>query len=238
MINIIKNLFESHEYICQEVGQGNLYSKIESTNKKEFWFVTEEENLDNIISNQNEILKMCTDVNDADELVKNISMLILWNTGGELDLKIMKKKMMPVEEDPYYFKKHVLYFSSDECTKLMEEIDDQNVTDFVIEKIPLSEVFSEYKSNPRSQNWYELLYRIAIKLPFISINIDAGSGIESLEENINEKLAADTENRLKNLNDKFFELYEEMSIDDLNIKEATEVITDLLPSLEKEDNGN
>jgi hypothetical protein len=35
-----------------------------------------------------------------------------------------------------------------------------------------------------------------------------------------------------------FELYEEMTIDELKIKEATELITDLMPSLEEQDNGN
>ena len=238
MINIIKNLFESYEYTCQAVGEGNLFSKIESTNKHEFWFVIEEENLDTILSNQDEILKMCIDINDADELVKNISMLVLWKTGGVLDFKVMKKKIMPIEEDPYYFKKHVLYFSLEEYSKLIEEIDGQNVTDFVREKIPMTEIFLEYKLNPRSQNWYELLYRIAIKLPFISINIDTNAGIESLEENINEKLTEHTDNCLQNLNNKIFELYEEMSIDDLKSIEATELITNLLPSLTEENNGN
>jgi hypothetical protein len=204
MINIIKNLFESHEYVCQEAGKGNLFSKVESTNKKDFWFVVEEENLDTVLNNQDEILELCSSINDADELVKNISMLILWNTGGRLEYKVMKKKIMPVEEDPYYFKKHVLYFSSNEYTRLMEEISDKNVTDFIAETIPKSVIFKEYKLNPNSQNWHELLYRLVMKLPFISINIDTSAGIESLEENINGKLAENTTNLLKNLNDNVY----------------------------------
>lgn len=238
MVNIIKSLFESYEYVCQEVGQGNLFSKIEATNKKDFWYVVVEENLDTLLNNQDEILKLCSDMNDSDELVKNISMLILWNTGGRLDYKVMKKKIMPIEEDPYYFKKHVLYFSLDEYTRLIEEVSNRNITDFIKETIPKSEVFKEYKLNPHSQNWHELLYRMAMKLPFISINIDTSAGIESLEENINRRLTAHTSNRLKNLNDKVFELYEEISIEELKIIDTTELINNLIPSIEEQDNGN
>ena len=134
------------------------------------------------IYKQSELFDTCKQVNKNSALDKNISMLVLWETGGDLDIGEMKKKIMMVEEDPYFFKKHVLYFSSEEYDSLKTALGKESLHNFLQKNIALQDVFVKYKENPLSQGWRPLLYRIAIKIPFIDIDIGSSDGLTSLFE--------------------------------------------------------
>lgn len=56
------------------------------------------------------------------------------------------------------------------------------------ESITTPSTFAEYKSNYLEGGWQSLLYRIAIKLPFIAVNSSGNSDLASLERNIREKI--------------------------------------------------
>ena len=238
MINIVSDLFEHDNYQKLEIEEGILFFKEEDI-KKDFWFVIEESDLNLIEDKQSEILKNCIDGLDSIDLNKNVSMLIIWNTGGDLPFKEMKKQLMQVEENPYYFKKHVLYYSPSELEQLYQEISDSTINDFFLSNITNEENFKAYKENPMQGSWRELFYRIIIKLPFIHVNIDTSTNIESLQQIIENKLESNSENSIKELNDKIFELYSDIANDKIKVIDVSSVVNELLVVLEEgESNGN
>ncbi len=234
MYDLIKELFESCEYSYQESDNKLLFSRTEEDIKKDFWLVVQLDNMDELIETQIEWLEQCKQINNAEELEKNISMLILWNTGGVQEFTEMKKKIMPIEEDPYFFKKHILYFSTTELSQLVEVVGEENLVEFINEKIPANNTFSTFKNNPQGQTWQSLLYRIAIKLPFLDIQINDEENLESLFEKNNQKIEGHTDNLLSVLNNKIFELYDEISLDELREKDIVELVEDLVPVLSEE----
>lgn len=226
MLNIVQNLFESNDYNSQIVEDGILFSKIDLSNKIDYWFVINKNDINSLIEEEQEIFFLkCKEINNF-ELKKNISMLIVWNTGGRLDFVNMKKQIMPIEEDPNYFKKHVLYYSPNELEEIYTQISSVNINDFFLNNLSDESIFAAYKANPVQGSWRELFYRLVIKLPFIKIDIDSTLDIESLQQTINNKL--ETDNTLVHLNAKVFELYEELDHDAILHKDVSEIIDDLL----------
>ena len=130
MLNIICDLFELYNYDKIDLEQGFLFSHPNDSEKKDFWIVIEEDDLSSVVLRQSDILNDCKIKYESNDLEKNASLLILWNTTGELELSEMKKLIMPIEENPYYFKKHVLYYSHSELEEFNSKLEDNNLSDF------------------------------------------------------------------------------------------------------------
>lgn len=233
MLSIVQNLFEANDYNSQNVEDGILFSKTVSSNKIDYWLVINRNDINSIIEEEQESFFLkCKEINNV-ELKKNISMLIIWNTGGELDFVNMKKRIMPIEENPYFFKKHVLYYSPNELEEINVQISGININDFFLNNISNESIFAAYKANPVQGSWRELFYRLVIKLPFIKVNIDSTLDIESLQQTINNQLEINNTNRLVDLNAMVFELYEELTLDVINHKDVLEIVNDLLVAQEE-----
>ena len=233
MVELIKELFEAHEYTSYNIDGGTLFSTNKESDKKDFWLVIQDIDLDLLLERQEDLLEQCKKVNNAPELEKNISMLILWNKGEE-EFSHMKKKILPIEEDPYYFKKHILYFSSIELEKFQDEIAENNLREFVDEQLVDYETFKRFKDNPQAQNWESLLYRFAIKLPFIKIDIEENEDLGSLFTQNSDRIQNHTDTILSNLDSTIFDLYGDSSLDELNELEVMEILKSLTPSLVEE----
>lgn len=238
MLNIICDLFELYNYEKIDLEQGFLFSHPNDSEKKDFWIVIEEDDLSSVVLRQSDMLNDCKIKYESNDLEKNASLLILWNTTGELELSEMKKLIMPIEENPYYFKKHVLYYSPSELEEFNSKLEDNNLSDFFSSNITNEETFRDYKENPLQGSWRELFYRVTIKLPFINININTSSNIESLQHIINNKLENNNDNRLIHLNNHLFELYEDLTIEQIGSKEPSEIIDSLFEITEGDTDGN
>lgn len=238
MLNIICDLFELYNYEKIDLEQGFLFSHPNDSEKKDFWIVIEEDDLSSVVLRQSDILNDCKIKYESNDLEKNASLLILWNTTGELELSEMKKLIMPIEENPYYFKKHVLYYSPSELEEFNSKLEDNNLSNFFSSNITNEETFRDYKENPLQGSWRELFYRVTIKLPFINININTSSNIESLQHIINNKLENNNDNRLIHLNNHLFELYEDLTIEQIGSKEPSEIIDSLFEITEGDTDGN
>lgn len=238
MLNIISSLFEIYNYEKIDLEQGFLFSYPNNSEKKDFWIVIEEDELSSVVSRQSDILNDCKIKLESNDLEKNASLLILWNTTGELELLEMKKQIMPIEENPYYFKKHILYYSPNELEEFMDKLNGNNINDFFSSNIANEGTFRDYKSNPLQGSWRELFYRIVIKLPFININIDSSSDIESLQHTITNKLQNNQDHQLINLNEQIFELYGNLTLEEIGSKDTSEIIDSLFEITEGATNGN
>ena len=225
MFSIICDLFISYGFLATEAGSAKLFSMNETDGKNSFWLVVQESDLDSLLEKQPTLFSTCTEVCQHPSLEKNLSMLVLWDTGGNLEIGTMKRKVMAVEEDPYFFKKYVLYFSSSERDALNAEVDNQKFNDFLKTNIASQDIFTQYKENPMSQSWQSLIYRISIKIPFIEINIDASEGLSSLFEKNQEKIEAES---LTSWDHLFFEKYDSKTTEEMKEIDAKKILSEVL----------
>jgi hypothetical protein len=157
-------------------------------------------------------------------------MVVLWNTGGNIDLRDMKRKVMAIEEDPYFFKKYVLYFSPKERTALYETIGTYSLYEFLKEKIISQDVFSQYRKDALSQSWHALLFRIAIKLPFVPIDIPQTDGLKSLFNENKMKIEQSSDKELHIFDQIISEKYKSKTIDDIKAMEPKAILSELVKS--------
>lgn len=232
MFNLIDELFNSYGLIGTEVSNGRLYSFNDSSMRTAFWLVTQENDLRSILGKQSNLFDTCSKVCQKPALDKNIYMLVLWNTGGNKDLGEMKNSIMSVEEDPYYFKKNVLYFSDTELESLKNVMGVQSIAVFLRKQIVLPEIFAEYRSRSIEQIWQSLLYRIAIKIPFVEIKAEKTEDMDLLFKSNRVEL----ENAgLLEFEESFFNILNNCDTSKLEPKEFLEK---LLPTLGGVDNGD
>lgn len=184
MQNLIEQLLES-EGLMRKFSTDLALYEYNSTGKTNYWLVIHGEP---IITPeiQAEWLSKCKNATANPALEKNINLLIVWNTDSS---KVLASKLVHhIEEDSYFFKKHVLPYTTEEFEALRQQIDTQGFATVFRESITTPNTFTEYKSNYLEGGWQSLLYRLAIKLPFIAVNSSGNSDLASLERNIREKI--------------------------------------------------
>jgi hypothetical protein len=186
MKTIIKSLFEYHEFTSLELEFGILYSKKEETNIKSYWLIVEVDELDNVLSNQDEWFDKCKEKITDMDFDKNTYLLVL---SKRKHFAIQKNEILHIEEDPFQFKKQVLLYTEETVQNLKLNCD---ITDpkTILELISSETVFNAYKANFLTYNWENLLYHIAHKLPFLNINIDTNQNLGNLVIKNNKELFA------------------------------------------------
>lgn len=234
MNELIAQLFEAYGYTNAPIGNYTLFKSNAQSRKTDFWLVVTAEQLSSIRASQASLFEECSQIETSPELDKNLSMLILWDTGVNLQLHTMKKQLIAIEEDPYFFKKHVLYFSNVELTELQMQIDGQPITEFFNNYIPSQEAFQTYKNNSMIQSWQALMYRMAMKVPFININVNENESLESLFSQNQAALSAHTDDSLDGFNEALFSI----DLDDLDDIGAEVLLTRLSPLVEESEDGN
>ncbi|MDD2829235.1 MAG: hypothetical protein PHW18_06640 [Sulfuricurvum sp.] len=234
MINLINQLFETKGYIATYIDEMLFFKTLEESHKIDFWLVISIEQLSQILELQSNFFEQCKAIGQTAELDKNLSMLILWKTDETTEMNLMKKQIVSLEEDPYFFKKHVLYFSDVELTDLQRQRDGRCITEFFNEYIPSHDAFLTYKNNSMTQSWQALMYRIAMKVPFVHINVNENESLESLFEQNQAVLLAHSDRSLVSFHEAFFSV----DLDDLDDIDTELLLTKLSPLLEESENGN
>lgn len=235
MLEIINKIFEINKFTRQEIQNGYLYFCDESSNKEAFWLVLEEKEIEKLIEKQSELFDACKKVCLSPALDKNISILILWNTGGKIEIQKMKEHIISVEEDQYYFKKYVLYFSDEELQDLKSKLGNASISGFMQEQLVSPNTFAKYKEDSinQSQTWQTLLYRIAMKLPFIKVEVEKKEELASLFTNNDAELNKKT--GLLEFKENFFNKFLNL---DVTKMDSEEWFKKLLPLLEESNYGN
>jgi hypothetical protein len=176
MKTIIKSLFDYHSFTSLELDFGILYSKKKETNIKSYWLIVEVDELNKVLSSQDEWFDKCKEkVNDLD-FDKNTYLLVL---SKRKDFDQQKNEILHLEEDPFQFKKQVLLYTEETVQNLKDKCDLTNPKT-ILELIINEDVFKSYKENFLTYNWENLLYHIAHKIPFLNINVDTNQNLENL----------------------------------------------------------
>ncbi|MDW5499144.1 ABC-three component system middle component 1 [Pseudomonas lundensis] len=167
MLNeFIKQAIEEHHFIeiesesdeisffKKEIGELRRYIITYRTDKLE----------DATILNELIINNTPTGLLEAPAFAKNTDLIIIFQLNKLSNYKQYEKHIFDVEENAYYFKKYVLYYSSEE-NKLISGKNFNNI------KAVLSdhEEFSSYKADPSRPSLYNMAARIFIKLPFLEM---------------------------------------------------------------------
>lgn len=179
MLDIVKNIFEIHNFEPLQKEEFILFRPIDHSYKT-YWVVIKERP-DVLLESQHELLSICKKRLPDPALDKNTNILCLWNVTN-----INKKCISLVhkaEDDSYFFKKHVLYYTTQERNNLLEHISEFTLETILKKKVIDSEIFEQYKLNINSESWHSLLYRLCIKLNFVSFDQFDSEDIENLMEN-------------------------------------------------------
>lgn len=184
MQNLIEQLFAS-EGMTRKTDTDLALYEYSNAGKKNYWLVM---HCEPVITPkfQAKWLNECKNVTVDPALEKNINLLIAWNT--DRNNVLSSKLVHHAEEDCYFFKKHVLPYTSEELDSLQQQIVTQGFETVFRQLITTPSTFTEYKSHYLEGGWQSLLYRLAIKLPFIEVNSSGSSDLASLERNIREKI--------------------------------------------------
>lgn len=101
---------------------------------------------------------------------KNCDLICIHRLNVLAEFKDHEEEIFAIEEDPYFFKKYVLYYSHAEESAL---------TDFTYEKlvsvIADKKEFLNYKENPLVATQYSFASKIFIKLPFLVLPSHQGN---------------------------------------------------------------
>lgn len=182
MISIINNIISSNGYQLVDIELTDnkqnifLFSPISNSQKEEYFITIQlnEQSNDSAI----ELLEdRAEDLFEAIKnsgkvepyFIKNCTMLICHE-----DSLIQRETIFLIEEDAYNFKKNVITYSNNELNDLEKFLKINNVheiSNFVISEIindKNGQSFTAFKSTHQTvQNYYSLILKITLKLPFI-----------------------------------------------------------------------
>lgn len=207
MIEAIEKLFIDYDFQHTDINGSRLFSRKESDAKQEFWLVIKTDNPDVLLDEQASLFTSAKRSQLAPALDKNISLLVLWETEGDLNHQELKKRLMLLEENASFFKKYVLYYSKSEFEVLNTALQGSPLKSFLKSNITSQEIFDLYKEDQKDQStWYPLLYRIAIKLPFITVDAGKTEKLASLIEDNEIAIEKSKIEGLASFNSSFFKL--------------------------------
>jgi hypothetical protein len=179
----------------------SFYKKIKENNKR-FLIVYETDSLQGVDYYNNTIKDiMPIEIKSEPAFERNSDLIILLKLNNLGDFNTHEKKIFAIEEDPYYFKKYVLYYS-DEEKNILENKSINDLREVILNR----DLFNAYKKNPNYPSLYSFSARFFIKVPFLHVPVNEIE-MPSIEVMLKESLLAKDlvtfdENLTKIINDK------------------------------------
>ena len=180
MINLIRSLFTQSKFEEKVTDFGSIFRALDK-HKSDYWGLVSVDKLDSFVDKQGEIFRTSEMAFPEKDLAKNLSILLLLKTEDSHLTGSLNREILDIEENPFFFKKHVLYYSEEEAEQLEEILEKGNQLISLKSIINSPDTFLEYKKQSSKYSWQALCYRIAIKLPFLEITEPGGSDLETLD---------------------------------------------------------
>ncbi|APU97877.1 hypothetical protein BV902_17340 [Sphingobacterium sp. B29] len=183
MINLVNKIFQAAELEEKPNTDFKIYVLKE---QKNYWVIAQYDgdNINNVLNDQIELFVKTKELVQESTFDKNANLLVLNKVSKLEDVKF--DNLLHIEENPYHFKKSILYYTDEEIKNLNAEIGESNLLNAIETLILKNEIFEQHKTNFDANSFESLIYRIAIKIPFIRIGITQTNNLKSLEE-INQK---------------------------------------------------
>ncbi len=167
MLNeFIKQAIEDHDFLEVETPSTNVsFFKKERGELRRYIITYTTDKLDDA-TNINEFIINSTPAEfiEAPAFAKNTDLIIIFRLDSLSKYTTYEKNIFDIEENAYYFKKYVLYYSSEE-NQLIAGKSFNNLKNVLSDH----EEFSTYKSDPARPSLYNIAARIFIKLPFLEM---------------------------------------------------------------------
>lgn len=176
MIEIIINTFEIFNY--SKLPSSDIYI-FKSNVMEDYWVIFQGSPRQLLEKKgQSELMAQCKKVCTDPAFEKNANIVCLWNVES-IDKKTIRQ-LHHAEEDIYFFKKNVLYYTKSELASFKEQSSVYPLRDLLQQYPTDPEVFQRYKASVNKGTWESLLYRICMKLTFIPIAQGADENISNL----------------------------------------------------------
>lgn len=163
--------------------------------------------------------KLLEDYYDG-SVLKNTSLLLCCKSN---DVIAVDSLIYEIEEDPYDFKKYVLIYTKNQVQQLIkkwEETQTESIVHFLNKELKNTVSFDEFKQSPFEDTGYNLITRLFIKIPFLTIDIQPKE-FEHLPSKIDEQLVQVNEKDFRNLLKEISDLDENLIIEKL-LEESVE----------------
>jgi len=179
MIDLINRIFQAAELEEKTNPDFKIYVLKE---QKNYWVIVQYDgdNINNVLNDQIELFVKTKELVQESTFDKNVNLLVLNKVPKLEDVKF--DSLLDIEENPYHFKKSILYYTDEELKNLNVAIGQSNVLTAIETLILKDEIFEQHKTNFDANSFESLIYRIAIKIPFIKIGISQTNNLKSLEE--------------------------------------------------------
>lgn len=179
MIDLINSIFQAAE--LEEKPNTNFKTYI-LKEQKNYWVIVQYDgdSINKVLNDQIEIFVKTKELVQESTFDKNANLLILNRVPKLEDVKF--DNLLQIEENPYHFKKSILYYTDEELKNLNIAIGESNALTTIETLILKDEIFEHHKTNFDTNSFESLIYRIAIKIPFIKIGITQTNNLKSLEE--------------------------------------------------------
>ncbi|WP_294324489.1 ABC-three component system middle component 1 [uncultured Chryseobacterium sp.] len=206
MIDLISKIFESAGIEKKSNTDFNVYILKE---QKNYWVVSnyDGDKINNVLNDQIELFVKAKELIQEPTFDKNVNLLILNKVEklGEINFD----NLLQIEENPYHFKKSILYYTAEELVNLNAKIGESDILPAIELLILKDQIFEKHKTDFDTNSFESLLYRMVIKIPIIKIKITQTNNLKSLEEinkqSIGENLLDEIlEQDFFNLNDEDF----------------------------------
>lgn len=183
MIDLIKRIFIAAELEEKPNTDFKIYIL---KDQKNYWVIAQYEgdDINNVLNDQIELFVKTKELVQEPTFDKNVNLLIL-NRVSKLE-NVKFDNLLNIEENPYHFKKTILYYTDEELKNLNAVIGESNALTSIESLILKDEIFERHKISFDTNSFESLIYRIAIKIPFIKMRISQTNNLKSLEE-INRK---------------------------------------------------
>ena len=224
----IRDIFFAMKFKEHRSVSGSLYIG-EDQNKKIFWFVTDAD-LISVLENQGEYYEQCKAITTDKSLKKNCNLLLLHKIQDKLT-ETNRRTLLKIEEDPYHFRKYVLYYAESELNELKELHGEEKLLNYIKNNAFDTKIFEQFKNKVQEYSGLALMYRLLIKIPFLNIESNDSNGLENLEKVIEKSV----ENMHATIfHDRLLDIFENYSVEDISKMEPDEVFS-LLEMGETED---
>ncbi|PSU46614.1 hypothetical protein C9J12_18055 [Photobacterium frigidiphilum] len=162
MLDIICSLFVTNDFELMTSNENILFFKCIKKDKIRYFSVVRFDVLPNAKEINNVVLSNRPEEIRLDPASsKNTDVLVLFNIGSLHLINEHEGQIFEIEEDPLYFKKHVLYYTDDDVSLLVNK----SLEETLINKVE----FNQYKKDASITSIYSIIARIYIKLPFLKI---------------------------------------------------------------------
>ncbi|MBS7661708.1 hypothetical protein I0D00_07075 [Pseudomonas lalucatii] len=95
---------------------------------------------------------------------KNCDLICIFKLETLSGFKDIEDSIFSIEEDPYHYKKYVLYYSDSE-EQLLSNASYKDIIDTISDK----KQFDDYKDKPLAPSMYSIAAKVFIKLPFLKL---------------------------------------------------------------------